>query len=383
MNPANLRVAFVVDAIRGRNGVGTYYQDLAAQLDRRIGRAELISPCMVEPPRYQGWSMPLPGDATQRLYFPRPRMLSKYLGALQPHVVVVPVPGPFGIFGFWSARRMRAPLCVTCQTDYEKLVELYWHPMLARLSRGILRQAHRKIFEAADAVVAISRHMQDCARLQGVRDTRLVATPIAPVFLDTPLLQRPAQLKDVLFVGRLAAEKNLAAVFEAAAALPELHFRIAGDGPQREAVIQAAAALPNLSYLGWLSRGKVVEALDDSDALILPSTVEAFGTVAAEAMARQRLVLTSEQCGINEWPDLARGLYTFSAEEGLAGGLRRIVALSPEERLACAARGHAAAHVLNESALSQWIRLLVELASRGPALPGADRQLPAAANLWR
>ena len=38
---AKLRVAVISDATPERNGVGSYYADLVAQLNRRIGKAEL------------------------------------------------------------------------------------------------------------------------------------------------------------------------------------------------------------------------------------------------------------------------------------------------------------------------------------------------------
>ena len=68
MDNSELRILFVVDAIQGRNGVGTYFQDLVAQLRPYVDQVELVAPDLLEPHPVQGISFPLPGDNTQRLF---------------------------------------------------------------------------------------------------------------------------------------------------------------------------------------------------------------------------------------------------------------------------------------------------------------------------
>jgi hypothetical protein len=41
-----LRLVLISDAIQDRNGVGTYYQDLAAHLQRYVGQVEVICPSL-------------------------------------------------------------------------------------------------------------------------------------------------------------------------------------------------------------------------------------------------------------------------------------------------------------------------------------------------
>jgi glycosyltransferase involved in cell wall biosynthesis len=291
------------------------------------------------------------------------RMLAR-MREIQPHVIVVPAPGPYGILGFLYARMLKVPLCVAFQTDLEKLAELYWHPMLAAPSMGLLRWLNACVFGAGDAVVTISNAMMEKAWRAGVHDVRLVGTPLGKAFVSDPVQPLSNDLDRVLFVGRLAPEKNLEAYVEAAAALPNVTFRIAGDGPLRSFVEERAAALPNLEYLGWQSRDGVVNALDDVDMLVLPSKVEAFGTVVLEAMARRRLVLTSAACGINDWPSLADGIYTFKPEENLGAVIRDIGALSPDERDKKAAYAMMQSRAVNEETVDEWLAVLSGLTKR-------------------
>ena len=131
----------------------------------------------------------------------------------------------------------------------------------------------------------------------------------------------------------------------------------------------------NLQFLGWCSRQTVREQVDQHDLLILPSSVEAFGTVALEAMARKRLVLTTPACGINDWKSLNKGLVTMEPGESLAQALQRIEALPPAERSYICQHAHRGARQLNEEALDQWLSVLQITANKAHLLP---RPIPSA-----
>ena len=120
----------------------------------------------------------------------------------------------------------------------------------------------------------------------------------------------------------------------------------------------AAAELPNLVCLGWVSRDALLAEMDRADLLVLPSVVESFGTVALEAMARERLALVTPTCGIVEWPDLEKALYQFDADEELAAAIRRIAELPAESRREKAHSARLAALELNENSLMHWFGIL-------------------------
>ena len=364
MTKSDLRILFVVDAIQGRNGVGTYFQDLVANLDQQVARAELVAPSMDAPHPSQGLAFPIPGDATQKLYMPRMRMLTRIFLEVQPHIVVVPGPGLYSLSGVWLARKLGIPVCVTCQTDYQQLARLYFKGITGRLVGRIMNQLNVSMLHRAQTVVTISDHMMALAEAGGARNARLVGTPVARSFIDRPAVPPRESLQSVLYVGRLAAEKNIEDFLALASQRPDLDFHIAGDGPLRPAVEQAARTLDNLHFLGWLPRAGVIDWLDRVDALILPSSVEAFGTVAMEAMARQRLVLTSPQCGINQWPELSQALFKRQDEETLAQAITRIEALPMEQRLARAGEARQAAINVHHAAVGQWLEVLTQTAAK-------------------
>lgn len=375
MNPDKLRLLFVVDAIRGRNGVGTYFQDLVAHLENHdmVGRVELVAPCIEQPHPCQGRSIPMPGDSTQRLYLPRMRALMQLVLEMQPDVIIVPGPGFFSLAGYWIGKRLGIPVCVTHQSDYRAMVKLYWRPLVAGVVGKLLQLLNIRMFRGSSAVITISQSMVEHARSIGAINPRLVPTPVGHSFVYQPVSAIHPKIQRVLFVGRLAAEKNIGHFLALAEQRPDLVFEIVGDGPLRPLVRQKADELSNLLFTGWLSRDQVLRHLNDSELLILPSSVEAFGTVALEAMARQRLVLTTPACGINQWPELAGGLYTLAVDETLSSALQRIEALPQSERQMTAEHARMAACQLNDEAIQQWLNVLRQTALQRHHLPRPAR----------
>lgn len=358
-----LKVLFLSDAIVSRNGVGAYYADLVDHLTDSIGHAELLSPGVYPEDFAHDWTFPLPGDATQRLYLPKVGRIWQRIKVMDPDVVVIPTPGPYGLTGFAIARYLGIPLCSGYHTQYDKLTDIYWTSVFSGFSRFSMKLLNRLLFKSSAVVIGNSREMIEAARADGAQNVEVIGTPIARSFLAPPYAPLSSKLSSVCYAGRLASEKNLAAVFEAAERLSPIRFTIAGDGPLRDEAAFKAETTPNIEYVGWVSREGVKTVIDRSQMLLLPSHVEAFGTIALEAMARRRLVLVSGSCGILNWPNLASGVYAIEDDESLADAISRVSKKSFSERLEKAETGRQAAASFNHQTLRQWLDLFVAIAS--------------------
>lgn len=357
-NHGALRVAIISDAAPDRNGVGAYHRDLVEQLAPRVERAELLCAEGSPEPVPRWFSIPLPGDSTQRLGIPSPSSLKERIDSLAPHTLVVATPGVYGLLGARYALRRGARLVYAMHTHYENLTRLYWRGLMRPVNEAYLRRANRFLLQRADCVAAVSEEMRELAARDARSEIRLVGTLLNPAFIETPPQTRGDRVQRVAFVGRLAAEKRIGTVIEAAKALPDLQFVIAGEGPLREEVEAAATRLPNFAYRGWVARDAVPGLLDSVDLLVLPSEVEAFGTVALEALAREVAPLVSAGSGIRDWQPLARALYTIGSDESLADAIRRIAALDPALRARKRQLGREAARAMSEDTLRQWLHLL-------------------------
>ncbi|MFB4205216.1 glycosyltransferase [Arhodomonas sp. KWT2] len=363
---ARPRVAVVTDAGAGRNGVGTYYQDLSDALAPHLDTITTIGPDTGNGLR-EWLSVPLPGDRSQRVGVPDPRALARRLAEIAPETVVIATPGPYGLLGARAARRLGARVVFGMHTHYAALGRLYWGALRGTAGRLGLRACNRHLLRRADAVMAVSEGMRTLAAADGAPAVRVTGTPLGPPFLNRPVRPASGRLEAVLFVGRLAAEKSLPEVLAAARALPGIRFSIAGEGPLRTRVEADAAALPNLDYLGWLPREAVAAALDDHDALALPSRLEAFGTVALEALARERPAVVSAGCGIRDRAELAPGLHPIAEHEDLTAALRRLDGMAPAVLRHRTREARAAVSRLQAQTVADWLAVIAPGA--GPCGP--------------
>lgn len=360
MSDTGMRAALFSDAAPERNGVGTYYRDLSEHLSDRIERVEMFCPEPDASRWHEPIRIPLPGDSTQTVIVPNPRELRRRYERLAPQAVVLATPGPYGLYGLRLARKHGAKIIVGFHTHFEKLADLYWKrsPGLGKVVRFYLESCNKLLFRYADIVLANSDEMVALADRLGAPASELMGTTIPRPFIDTPVTPLRENLTTVTFAGRLAAEKNLQSIVEAAQALPAIAFRIAGDGPERNIIEAAAARLPNVHYLGWTPRSRMIETIDATDMLILPSSVESFGTIALEAMTRNRTVLVSAACGITQWPALSPGLFRIGDGETAGEAIARVASVDTAVRRQKAQLGRKAAHDLNEWTLRHWIDVL-------------------------
>jgi len=349
-----IRVLVASDSIPERNGVGAYYVDLLAQLEAQGCRSELVCP---DPDRDR-MRLPLPGDATQHIYWPTWGRFREGVRRLEPDVFVVATPGPYGVAGARWARRRKRPLLVGFHTHYAGVTDLYPHAILRVLSRAYFRSIDRMLFRNAAQVLGNSDEMLALAGQMGAPGLERIGTLLPAAVLDTPLVPASGGVRRVLFAGRLAPEKRLDHVLETARAMPAMDFAIAGDGPLKPEVLRASERHDNIHYLGWLSRQQLIDQMDASDCLVLPSTVESFGNVALEAMARGRIAVVTDTCGIVNWAELAPHLVKFPLQSSMVDVLTQLKAESESTLIERSSASHRAALALNSASLDQWLDIL-------------------------
>lgn len=368
-----LRLAVISDAAPGRNGVGAYYQDLMGHLEPRLQALEVFSPRLVGNRWDCGLALPLPGDRTQKLCLPNPARLARELRELNPHLIIVATPGPYGLLGAFVAQRLGCPVLVGFHTAFEQLTKLYWQSSWrGQAVYKLFQWSHQYLFRRAQSVLANSQEMLDLAHRMGARHSRLIGTPLSRDFALAPASRYQGKLDKVLFAGRLAAEKNLDAVLDAAQRLPEWQFSIAGDGPLRGHMEAAAARLPNLRVLGWLNREQLRAEVDAHHALLLPSHFESFGTIALEVMARGRLVVVSRGCGIAEWSSLCAGLSVIEPGARAVDVLHDLARLAPSQRSQQALQARGLALALHNRCIEHWQQLLHSALNTDSDLPQLD-----------
>jgi glycosyltransferase involved in cell wall biosynthesis len=145
---------------------------------------------------------------------------------------------------------------------------------LPALARPILRRAR--------LVIAASRALAEQAAELGASEVRVI-----PSWVDVPRdVAEPADPPQVLYAGRLSAEKGIRELIEATAGMKLV---VAGDGPLRDEVPGALGFVPHNELLRLYARASVVAC---------PSHREGFGVVCAEAMAHGRPVVAGAVGGL-------------------------------------------------------------------------------------
>jgi glycosyltransferase involved in cell wall biosynthesis len=115
----------------------------------------------------------------------------------------------------------------------------------------------------------------------------------------------PASTRVVAGVGRLNPQKNFALFLDIAAQLaprfPDLHFLLAGDGPEEKMLREKAAALgiaDRVTFSGYVADTRLVYLA--ADVLLMPSRYEGLPMTLLEAMAMGLPVVASQLDGIAE-----------------------------------------------------------------------------------
>ena len=139
---------------------------------------------------------------------------------------------------------------------------------------------------------------------------------------------------DVLFVGRLAANKGVDVLLRAFAQLtlthPHVTLALRGDGPLKTSLMAEASALGIADKLHFVPRQTnnegMVRLYNESRMLVCASTVEGNPRVTAEAMACGTLVLSTP---VGIMPELIRdgenGFLVARDVNGLAAAMRRVL----------------------------------------------------------
>ena len=166
--------------------------------------------------------------------------------------------------------------------------------------------AQRLAYHAAHRVVANSTAAAAQLRAEGVSADRVTVIPNGiDLALFPSRARRDAPRRVVSTVANLRPEKGHDVLLRAAATvlqrLPDVRFRIIGDGPTRPALIDLASRLGIASSIEFLGhREDVAALLAETDVYAFPSRTEAFPNGLIEAMAAGLPVVTSAVGGMLE-----------------------------------------------------------------------------------
>jgi len=359
-----MRVLMVSDVYFPRiNGVSTSIETFRGALAAQGVAASLVAPSY-------GDDAPAPGvtrvparrvlgDPEDRLAHYAKLRRATLKAAVACDVIHIQTPFAAHYAGLHAARALNKPVIATYHTLFEEYLQHYIPWLPAAALRGLARRFSRGQCNALDAVIVPSSAMRKRLRDYGVTRPLHVLPTGLPDSAFTPgdgagfrarqgiAPERPV----VLFVGRVAHEKNIGFLLEALAvarrALPQMLFLITGEGPARADLERQAAQLgvnDNVRFLGYLDRKQELpSAYAAADAFVFASRTETQGLVLLEAMAQGCPVVGLSLMGTADILEAQRGCRI--APDDPAGFARVLLDLlnDPEAcvRLGDAARAYA------------------------------------------
>jgi 1,2-diacylglycerol 3-alpha-glucosyltransferase len=315
-----MKILFISDVYFPRvNGVSTSIKTFIDQLALFGHQIDLIAPDYGKRHANEPNIKRIPARS---IYFDPEDKLMKYGEALKllPELEkadydIIHINTPFvaHYLGLKLAKLLNIPCVETYHTFFEDYLHHYlpWIPQSA--ARGIARFISKKQCNAVDAVVVPSQPMLDVLRTYGIKTTaNVIPTGLqAGSFADADgiIFKKIYGIENsrpmLLYVGRVAFEKNIPFLFEMIKVLAERHpnvlLVVAGEGPAERALHQLAITLKiedNVKFIGYLDRDTELNACYRSaDVFVFSSKSETQGLVLLEAMAQGTPVVAIAELG--------------------------------------------------------------------------------------
>ncbi len=301
------------------NGVSTSVRTFTEQLQKLGHYVHLIAPDYGVETEDEAWITRVPA---RKIFFDPEDKLKKYgevlrlLPILQDQkfdLLHIHTPFVAHYAGLKLAKLLEIPVVETYHTFFEDYLHHYlpWIPKFA--ARGLARHISKKQCNQVDAIVAPSQPMLDVLRNYGVDvQAEVIATGLqASSFSDANgeyfrekygiPLQRPM----LLYVGRVAHEKNIGFLLEVvkflSAEIPEILLVITGEGPAEKglrALVKTLGIENNVQFIGYLDRSTELNACyNAADIFVFSSKSETQGLVLLEAMAQGTPVVAIAELG--------------------------------------------------------------------------------------
>jgi len=340
------------------NGVAMTVGRLVEAMERRGHRVFLIRPrqgaadCAADParPTLLVRGMPLPRYPGLRMGLPAGGALARAFRERRPDLVHVVTEGPLGLSALTVARRMGLPVTSAFHTNFHAYSAHYGLGWLSGAIAGYLRFFHNR---TALTLVPTDTLRRELAA-QGFRHLEVLSRGV-----DTRLFnpqRRDATLRAhwgagpstpvVLYVGRLAPEKNLLELLRAFSALrarrPDARLVLVGDGPMCN---ELKRLRPDAVFAGTRRGEELAAHYASADIFLFPSLTETFGNVTLEAMASGLAVLAYDYAGAHELITHGENglLAPFAATEDFVSEAAKLADLEWARTLGRAARRRAAA----------------------------------------
>ena len=225
---------------------------------------------VVEPAAFR--TFPCPGYGEIRLVA-NPWRMASVLEHESPDAIHIATEGPLGVAARTVLMRRGAAFTTSLHTKFPEYVSQRL-PVPVTWGYGYLRWFHRP---AARTLVTTESHRRELTAW-GLDDLVVWGRGVDTT-LFRPMPRGPRTRPRLLYVGRVAPEKNIEAFLRLDIDAEKI---MVGDGPQRP---ELERKYPETRWLGYRHGTDLVRCYADADVFVFPSRTDTFGLVMLEAMA--------------------------------------------------------------------------------------------------
>ena len=283
INGVALTIARWVEGLRRRGHVVQLVRARQGDSDAPLEPADF--PEIVRLPGFR-----IPGYPQLQGGWPARRTVSAQWRRLRPDLVHIVTEGPLGYSALRAARQLGIPVSTSFHTNFQYYSRHYHLGWLATPIMAYLRHFHNQGVQTLVPTAELAEQLRSI----GFQRTQVLArgvdtTLFSPQRRDPALRQHwgvAPRSPAVLYVGRLAAEKNLelaiAAFQSIRRARPDARLILVGDGPM---TARLRARHPTFVYCGMRQGEDLATHYASADLFLFPSLTETFGNVVLEALA--------------------------------------------------------------------------------------------------
>ena len=270
-----------------------YWEDTAGgQFDPEFGRhvtwdADLLS-------GYHSVNAHGAGSASRALSFLRS------MRSLVPDLVVC--------FGWASAAaRLTIPWCLLTRTPFLFYGDTSWQHDSTGFRAWLRHRMLRVAFRLASGALSSGAFNREFYIRLGMHPARIFDS-VYPIDVDSYAAARhthPHRGQIMIgFAGKLIARKGVDELLRALAVLSDdssWNARIIGEGEERESLVELSLALgisSRVEFRGFRNASEMPAELAECDIVVVPSTRDNRGMIAAEAMAAGAAVIVSSNTGV-------------------------------------------------------------------------------------
>lgn len=247
-------------------------------------------------------------------------------------------PFTVGMVGLRWAESHNLPIVSTYHTHYDKYS--HYVPLIPKAYTRYKIAKHTNFYyNSVNHVITPSDASLRWLRRHSVHSpTTVIPTGIpAPPILDGALcrakLNVPVDQKVLLYVGRVAIEKNIGRLLEACAELfptdPRLTLWVVGDGPARERFMAEARDLEigdRVKFWGAVPRKDLDPFYAAADLFTFPSVTETQGLVVVEAMSHGLPAIVIHGGGASHSvKENINGFVVANTTDQFAGAIHRVI----------------------------------------------------------